>query len=108
MHVYVCGYVHVFNDRDCRNPTELCSELLHHHDSMDIRTFNRFHWVNMFVTDKKTLKLIVRADLRKGYSPVTGAKVEVQVGSSPWKPMKDNGLGKSTISGHLLHTYVRI
>ena len=49
----------------------------------------------VFATDPKTLKMIVRADLRKGYSPVIGAKVEVQVGSSPWKLMKDDGLGMS-------------
>jgi len=40
--------------------------------------------------------LIVRADLRKGYEPVIGAKVEVQVGSLPWKPMTDDGLGRLT------------
>lgn len=37
----------------------------------------------------------MRAQVKKGYTPVIGAKVEVQVGSLPWKPMKDDGLGKS-------------
>lgn len=36
----------------------------------------------------------MRAELRKGYEPVIGADVEVQVGSLPWKPMLDDGLGK--------------
>ena len=45
-------------------------------------------------TDPSTLQLIVRAQVKKGYTPVIGAKVEVQVGSSPWKLMKDDGLGK--------------
>ena len=48
---------------------------------------------NTLPSDSSTLKMIVRADVRKGYAPVIGAKVEVQVGSSPWKPMKDDGLG---------------
>ena len=44
--------------------------------------------------DEATLKLIVRAEIRKEYSPLIGAKVEVQVGSLPWKLLNDDGLGK--------------
>ena len=44
--------------------------------------------------DPSTLKLIVVAELRKGYEPVIGAKVEVQVGSSPWQPMTRDGSGR--------------
>lgn len=42
---------------------------------------------------ESTLKVIVTADVRKGYAPIIGAKVEVQVGSSAWKQMKDDGIG---------------
>ena len=45
-------------------------------------------------SDEATLKLIVRTEVRKGYSPLIGAKVEVKVGSLQWKLMNDNGLGK--------------
>ena len=45
-------------------------------------------------SDTATLKLIVRAEVRKGYSPLIGAKVEVQAGSLPWKLMTDDGVGK--------------
>ena len=48
------------------------------------------------VSDPSTLKLIVRADLRRYYDPVIGAKVEVQVGSLPWKPMLDYIMGRLT------------
>ncbi|KAI0208410.1 Calcium-activated chloride channel regulator 1 [Lamellibrachia satsuma] len=48
------------------------------------------------LSDPSTLKVIVRAELRKGYEPVIGADVEVQVGSLPWKPMLDDGLGVDT------------
>ena len=48
------------------------------------------------LSDPSTLKLVVRAYLQKGYKAVTDANVEVQVGSLPWKPMKDDGLGRFT------------
>jgi len=37
----------------------------------------------------------VRAEVKKGYAPVIGAKVEVQVGTLPWRLMKDDGVGKN-------------
>ncbi|KAI0208298.1 Calcium-activated chloride channel regulator 4A [Lamellibrachia satsuma] len=43
--------------------------------------------------DSSSLKLIVRAEVKQGYSPLIGAKVEVKAGTSPWKLMKDDGLG---------------
>ena len=49
------------------------------------------------LSDPSTLKLIVRAELRKGYEPVIGADVEIQVGSLPWKPMTDDGTGKPVL-----------
>ena len=45
-------------------------------------------------SDEATLKLIVRAEVRKGYSPLIEAKVEVKVGSLRWKFMNDDGVGK--------------
>ena len=36
----------------------------------------------------------MRAEIRKEYSPLIGAKVEVQVGSLPWKLLNDDGVGK--------------
>ena len=44
-------------------------------------------------SDSSTLKLIVRAEAKKGYSPLIGAKIEVQAGTSQWKLMKDDGVG---------------
>lgn len=44
--------------------------------------------------DSSALKVVVRAQVKKGYAPVVGAKVEFQFGSLPWKLMKDDGLGK--------------
>ena len=43
----------------------------------------------------------MRAEVKKGYSPVIGAKVEVQVGTLPWKLMKDDGLGRDLSPQHL-------
>ena len=53
-------------------------------------------------SDHSTLKLIIRAEVKKGYSPVIGAKVEVQVGTLPWKLMKDDGLGRDLSPQHLI------
>ena len=50
--------------------------------------------INFKSIDEATLKLIVRAEIRKEYSPLIGAKVEVQVGSLPRKLLNDDGLGK--------------
>ena len=44
--------------------------------------------------DASTLQLVIRAQVYRGYSPVIGAEVKVQVGSLPWKLMKDDGLGE--------------
>ena len=44
-------------------------------------------------SDNETWKVIVTAEVTRGYTPVTGVKVELQVGSSPWKQMKDDGIG---------------
>ena len=53
--------------------------------------------------DTSTLKLIVRAEVKKGYAPVIGAKVEVQVGTLPWRLMKDDGVGKAVFSQQYFH-----
>ncbi|KAK2175750.1 hypothetical protein NP493_711g03078 [Ridgeia piscesae] len=66
-------------------------------DSYPIRLWTHLSHQEVNFKDPSTLKLIVRADLRKGYEPVIGAKVEVQVGSLPWKPMTDDGLGVDEI-----------
>ena len=49
-----------------------------------------------------TLKLIVRVKVMKGYDAITGAKVNVQVGSTQWKLMKDDGLGRCSVSYFLI------
>ena len=54
---------------------------------------NAYKWLTSS-SDKATLKLIVRAEVRKGYSPLIGANVEVKVGSLQWKLMNDDGVGK--------------
>ena len=41
------------------------------------------------------MRLVVRAQVTKGYTLLIGVKVEVQVGTLPWKLMKDDGLGMS-------------
>ena len=46
---------------------------------------------------QSSLKLIVGVEVMKGYEPITGAKVEVQVGSTPWKSLNDNGQGRYII-----------
>ncbi|KAI0208300.1 Calcium-activated chloride channel regulator 1 [Lamellibrachia satsuma] len=56
-----------------------------------VRAFLSDQHINF--TDPSTLKLIIRAEVKKGYSPVIGAKVEAQVGMLSWKLMEDDGLG---------------
>ncbi|KAI0231358.1 hypothetical protein LSAT2_018261 [Lamellibrachia satsuma] len=62
-------------------------------DSYPIRLWAYLSHQEVDFNDPSTLKLIVRAELRKGYEPVIGADVEIQVGSLPWKPMTDDGTG---------------
>ena len=45
-------------------------------------------------SESETWKVIVTAEVTSGYTPVTRVKVELQVGSSPWKQMKDDGIGR--------------
>ena len=54
---------------------------------------------NIFVLSgpQSSLKLVVGVEVMKGYEPIIGAKVEVQVGSTPWKPLNDNGQGRYII-----------
>lgn len=52
------------------------------------------------------MKLIVSVEVTKGYEPIIGAKVEVQVGSTPWKLMNDNGLGEYNISYYIACNHI--
>ena len=49
-------------------------------------------------SDPSTHNLILFAYLEKGGYIVMGAKVEVQVGKSPWREMNDDGVGKLNVS----------
>ena len=50
----------------------------------------------------------MRAEVKKGYAPVIGAKVEVQVGTLLWRVMKDDGVGKDVSSQQQFYLgYVR-
>ncbi|KAI0230412.1 hypothetical protein LSAT2_019251 [Lamellibrachia satsuma] len=65
-------------------PIKLATYISHQHLNYDVES---------------TLKVIVTADVRQGYAPIIGAKVEVQVGSSGWKQMKDDGIGVDVVRG---------
>ncbi|KAK2158849.1 hypothetical protein NP493_1768g00021 [Ridgeia piscesae] len=58
------------------------------------RTFLSQHQID-FNADSSTMRLVVRAQVTKGYTLLIGVKVEVQLGTLPWKLMKDDGLGMS-------------
>ena len=71
----------------------LCYKIVLHITYVNVNAWHAFDLV--FSADPSTLQLVVRALVKKGYTPVIGAKVEVQVGSLPWKLVKDDGLGKT-------------
>ena len=49
---------------------------------------------NCQLSDNSTFKLIVTAEVKRGYAPIIGSNVEVQAGSMPWKRMRDDGIGR--------------
>ncbi|KAI0230401.1 hypothetical protein LSAT2_019239 [Lamellibrachia satsuma] len=55
-------------------------------------------------SDDSTFKLIVTAEVKRGYAPIIGSNVEVQAGSMPWKRMRDDGIGVDAVRGDGYYT----
>ncbi|KAI0218857.1 Calcium-activated chloride channel regulator 4 [Lamellibrachia satsuma] len=73
-------------------------------DSYPIKTAVSLSHQQLNYNDETTFKLIVTTEVKRGYAPVIGAKVEVQAGSMPWRPMNDGGLGVDAVRGDGYYT----